>query len=772
MCLFLAMNPSSSTDLKEFAMRAALSRAYRPSLVPSQIAEQQITDDSWVPSGYSFTCSALYEGLTLAVARVLRPFWHKPAVVVTEGRTLKRGSKSLTTPAKVELLLEDDVLEEMLSPLKSMQNVIARVFSKAIASAPLSKNSSASTDQMDVDEDQHFLTRALEFQRKGQGQGNSTAMRASEADELAQHIEERNIHSLFRLVSRTSQLLSLLSHLRRAHFMPDLPEVDWGQLHGISVAYLVQSREGQDRVETTLNSLVTSVSVASATSNVCADAKDLAKLLSEQCFYFFSPGARYAYFGFQSAQDALNTPAEQRSRRQALTHEAVDSLKNAARHWYSPSLITGRLLQTNDFEDYDRISERALQCDSPLAKACAFLVELGDVASLVDICLLTASNFGPSRSREFDPNSWRDPGINYHWEKGLYHKRHHAPGTVSSLSSATAIGTNVTSRDAVLTCYAMIFHHLTRLLNSTDKYELGEKMVSVCAASQDVDFLHRFFSRLLKRNHTDVLLRISSPVLEKWLATEKKENLELLLRYYQVQEKNVEAGEVALKHANKSELDLDLNERIEYLVYAVEAYSRAMSRGQGDQNVVQRKQRQGQERLGIARLQGRVLQTISSTKYELSSADVRPLQSGLMSADDLLNKFAIPYEMYEYCLLLLHACKHQDVVHIHQFWNSLLCEEIFPCYTRNEQAYHALRGFAEGSFVDNPQITLLDNNEKAVGVLFEDGHWMKAVEEIVVRLGTEVYGSGENFVFPVEFVTSCLESKSAPVVQCFYLLCF
>lgn len=759
MCLFLAMKPSSSTDLKEFAMRAALSRAYRPSLVPSQSTEQQSSDDPWVPSGYSFTSSALYEGLTLAVARVFRPFWHKPAVVVTEGRVLKRGSKSSTTPAKVELLLEDDVLEEVRSPLNSMQRVMSRVFSKAIGNVPLSKNNAASTDQMDIDDDYHFLTRALEFQRKGLGHGNSTVMRASEADELAQHIEERNIHSLFRLVSRTSQLLSLLSHLRRAHFMPDLPEVDWGQLHGIPVSHLVQFREGQDRVETTLNSLVTSVSVTSLAPNVSADAKDLAKLLSEQCYFFFSPGARYAYFGFQSAQDALNTPLEQRSRRAALAHEAVESLKKASSHWCSPSLITGRLLQTQDFEDCDKISERAMQCDSPLAKACALLIELEDVASVVDICLLTSSNFGLSANREFDVVSWRDPVSDYPWEKGLYHKRHAASRPSPSTSSSTAIGTNVTALDAVVTCHALIFHHLTRLLNSNEKYQLGEKMVSVCAASHDVEFLHKFFSHLLKRNHTDVLLRISSPVLEKWLVKEKKDNLELLLRYYQVQEKNVEAGEVAWKHATKSELDLDLNERVEYLVYAVDAYSRAISRGQADQSEVQLKLRQGNERLSIARLQGRVLQTISSTKYELSSEDIRPLQFGLVGANDLLNDFAIPCDMYEYCLLLLHACKHQDVVHIHQFWKSMLCEEIFPCYTRNEQAYLSLRGLAEGSLLENPTIVLLDGNEKAVGVLFEDGNWMKAVEETVVRLGSEVYGSGENFAFPVEFVTSCLESK-------------
>jgi hypothetical protein len=36
---------------------------------------------------------------------------------VTEGKLVKRGVKSITTPAKVELLLDDDSLSEVAGPL-------------------------------------------------------------------------------------------------------------------------------------------------------------------------------------------------------------------------------------------------------------------------------------------------------------------------------------------------------------------------------------------------------------------------------------------------------------------------------------------------------------------------------------------------------------------------------------------------------------------------------------------------------------------------------
>lgn len=755
MCLVLATRPSSSSDLKEFALRAALSRAYRPALVPLATSDGGNDKDPWVPSGYSFTSSALYDGLTLAVARLLRPFWYKPGVVVTEGRVLKREYKTVTTPAKVELLFDEEVLDAIRSPLASMQHVISRVFSKAVEYVPLSKSGMESTDQMEIDDDNFFLTRAIDYQRKGQAHFSSNIMRASEADELAQHIEERNIHSLYRLVSRTAQLLSLLSHLRRAHTMPGLPQVEWGQLHGISIAQLVLSREGQDRLETTLNSLVTSLPVSNLPPSFSADAKQLAELLSQQCYHFFSPGFRYAYFGFQAAQDALATVKDQRSRSKALTQDAVESFKMAAKQWYSPSLVTGRLALSQECESYDKISENALHGDSLLEKACTFLVALGEVAPLVEICLLTASNFEYRERQEMCVGP-SDYGANiYRWEKGLYHKRQGVP------SSTTVVVTpHATNQDAVKTCFALIFHHLRNLLDApvdTAAYQLGETMVSVCAASHDEVFLNKLFSHLVESNHTDVLLRIKSPVLESWLEKARDDNLERLLRYYQIQSMHVEAGEVAASHANRMDRKVDLHERIECLVYAVDAFARSKSIGRRDPSEVQLKLKQCEERLKIARLQGRIFQAISSTKYGLSPDDISPLQYRLLSANELLNRYAIPYEMYELCLLLLHACKHKDIVHIEQFWKSLLCGEVFPCCTRNEQTYRLLLSFTEGTLSENPKISFLDDETQAFCPLFEDGVWMKSIEEAVVRLGSEIFGAGESFAFPVEFVMSCLE---------------
>ena len=414
MCLLLAIGcgpsgmSSVSSELKSRACRAALARAFCPKLVPVETAAATPTvpNDTFmmVPQGYEYKPSALCESVAIVLARLLRPVWYKPAVVVTEGRVIKRVGFSAvkTTPAKVELLLDDATLESIRQPLYAFQCLMKDIFARAINVVPgASAQGRSKGDAMDVDENtvpddqEHFLTRALEYQihaRAGSGAGGVRQLRPSDAEEIARLMEERIIHSYYRLLSRTVQLLSLLSHLRRAHHMAELPEVEWGLLHGISFAQLVQARDGQERLESLLNSLITSTSSEAKSVTPSADEKQLANLFAEQCYHYFSPGARFSYLGFRSANEALAMPPNT-SRRGVRVTEAVRYLKQAARYWYSAPLITGRILHTREKESYDEIANRATRFDSPLAKAVELLIQLGEVAAALDICLLSASNF-------------------------------------------------------------------------------------------------------------------------------------------------------------------------------------------------------------------------------------------------------------------------------------------------------------------------------------------------------------------------------------------
>jgi hypothetical protein len=45
--------------------------------------------------------------------------------------------------------------------------------------------------------------------------------------------------------------------------------------------------------------------------------------------------------------------------------------------------------------------------------------------------------------------------------------------------------------------------------------------------------------------------------------------------------------------------------------------------------------------------------------------------------------------------------------------------------------------------------------------LFESGVWMKKLEGRIVSLGKQVYGTGADYIFPPDYIASCLEGTIA-----------
>jgi len=381
---------------------------------------------------------------------------------------------------------------------------------------------------------------------------------------------------------------------------------------------------------------------------------------------------------------------------------------------------------------------------------------------LVDVCLITAMNFkekgGTSDNQHID-----DAGSSYQWESGLYHKRPEAlSGCISngSTGKTTVLGTNVTSLDAIDTCYSLIFYYMSKFLNSFDDREkfMGDKMVSVCAYERsDKVFLNTFFENMLDNNHKDVLLRVTSPDLEKWLFQKRVDDRDLLLNYYQIQEKDSEAGQVALRTAQDGNQEIKLNDRIEYLEISIVAFSSALEKSQMNYNKIQSEKNTADGLLGIAKLQSRILNSIDSTIYVIEEKDMKRLEYSLLAVTTLYNDFAFPYDMFEICLLLFHACGYDDISGIHKIWKDFLCAEVFPCSTRNNDVFIGLEKFREGSSMEDQQVILLDSNSSGKDPIFENGLWVSKVEETVVRLGKQIFCHDANVVFPVDFISRCLE---------------
>ena len=800
MCLSLAVGCGPAADsgrysyeLRNRARRAALSRAYVPKLVKKQErqvgtgTEMSSSDSSdGIPSGYEFHPSSLSQGLTTLVSRLLRPVWCKPAVVVTEGQVLRgKNGAEKSFPAKVELLLDDQTLEEIRKPLYSLQILMKEVFSPAINVVPGLQRQE--TDRMDVEEENTF-TGAMLYHGYIRGQAEQAArntLTPREAEAMARLIEERDLHSLYRLISRSVQLLSLLALLKRAQYLPELHGVEWGLLHGLTIAQLVQSRECQERLEHLLSSLVGAGSPSFVTNvSPSAESEELAQLLSSECYLYFSPASHYAYMGFRSASEALScAPAS--ARRGALSNQTAEYLKRAACFWYSAPLITGRILHGQENESYEQIALRAMRFDSPLAKAAAVLYQLQDVVSIVDVCLRTASNFGGRSNKEelvaftgilTDVSSEMLP-----WERMLYHKRSTAqngdqqPSSASSPlspSSAHVVGAAVTSKDALTTCYAILFNYLSMLLDSPNT-DLARKMIDACAKSTDKEFLHALYEHLIRTKHFGALMQISSTDLEQWLSRPDMD-VELIWQYYREQGKDVQAGEVMRRHACEENPDLDIDTRINLLRKALSSYAVALQKStdggrayagwsrpllsDSDREGLQTMYTEVSETLDVAVIQSRILRTVESSSLEskLDAVQMKRLKSTLIPVSDLYNEFAAPLNLSDVCLLILHSCRHNDIETIRTLWQNVLCEEIFPCATRNLEAFRYLQTLMSGSVIDE-SITLVPEGGTSNVPFFEDGDWVVPLSDRVISLGKEVYGNGADYVFPVEFLASKLE---------------
>ena len=845
MCLSLAIS-SPIESLSERARQAALCFAHSPSMVPSASVDGSMDytgtsvsmNGDYGISGYVFKSSHLYNGLVAVTSRLIRPIWYKPAVVVTEGRTVYQrrqlGGFKTTLPAKVELLLDEEMIEEIRKPLVALEGLFKSTFPPAVNAVPGANKNIQGGDSMDVDEltngDQNLITRAMQYQSRALPRNQKAGQHNTrkDLDAKARLTEERNIHFLYRLVSRTVQLLTLMSHLRRAQATSDLPEVDWGLIHGLTYCHLVTTRSGQDRIETLLTSLVTigetdhrgDIDLADGSIST-VEADNLSALLSKQCYLYFSAGSRLTYQGFRAANAALAYPPST-PRRVALANRAVLYFRASARHWFNPALITGRLLQidmngkksgqTESGKWYEKAAKRALEYGSPLARAADVLTELGCVGGVVDSCLVCASNFGGARYRYEDEaasekeligdNDGYGDGV-YSWERGLYHRPMESSAAPQSSSSApltpsnrtVVSGIEVTKSDALQTCHAVLFHHMTELLDSASKFggavRLAEQMVAVCSSSTDERFLRSLYQHLIDAGHLEYLLRIDSPSLENWLANEKKDS-SLQWRYYIVHGLDWISADIMALRASNSDEKISLDERIECLTRASNSYAAARERsatigssGSGSllrfpsrsmqstsTQMVPRRQQpslddinrmatQVSEQLDVAMLQQRILYEIKSTNLgrEVDPAKLDVLETSLVPVSDLYNEYAGPLALYDMCLLILQSCRQNDSSSIIKLWKSIVCDFVIPCRTRDPAARAFLSELKRGSMLEEEDI-ILDSDGGASGSglpLFEDGDWIPKLSNRVVALGRELYGHGADYTFPLDLIVRTIE---------------
>ena len=278
--------------------------------------------------------SDLHNGLVQLVSRLLRPIWFKAPIVVIEPKEKKNKPDSSGNrgngksgkigagangqnepPRKVDLLLTSNVLQQIREPLFNLQNMMKLYFLPAVQNEPPSNNVAKK--------------------------------------------EERSLHGIYRLVSRSVQCLDLLDLLVYAHELPCVPQVQWGLLSRITFSRLVVDHVAHQQVKKLIAMTMTTMgddSARNADANGSSNgfsnslvvaqeglegnnyqADKLAFSLSRQCFLYFSNGDRLSYEGFKLAKVA-SMSGDVRVREE-VGREAASVLRKAALHWRSASIV-------------------------------------------------------------------------------------------------------------------------------------------------------------------------------------------------------------------------------------------------------------------------------------------------------------------------------------------------------------------------------------------------------------------------------------------------
>jgi nuclear pore complex protein Nup155 len=801
MCFALVTSSSSSSSLRSKATLAALSHAHTPSM--SLIG----TGDGRDPlSGYKFQPSSLYDGLVKFASRLVRPFWHKVAVIVTEGKPIQSkhslySNYYAAVPAKVELLLDDVTLDEVRRPLMLLVEMMKKTFTRIVDSVPGA--SKTHSDAMDVDDDLNaggLITRALQNQSRAAQKGNTNQPHDLTQDELrkiACQKEDRNMHSLYRLWSRCIQMFDLITCLKNAHSSPALPDVQWGLLHGLTYCQLVTTFEGQQRVETLLNALF-SQSDNNLVSDLSIEGDSLASMLSRSCYLYFSPASRLTYLGFKAARDA-QARSTVSNQRELLSNKAAvrpspfnkslffvrelkihrfslsplqSHLRAAARHWHDPDLVVGRSAAKSTSDSWRDVAQSAIESESPLALAAEELLKLRNAHGAADVCLICAANFGGAKVPIDDRRELGEMPIEgmFDWERGLYQQpptEKPSDGTTgqSAATGSQSIvisGIQATPADALKTCHSVLFHHIFKLLaeGGEENQSLAVELLGVCASSSDVKFLHSLYEQLVVTHNSDTLLRIDSSTLEEWL--KKKSDANLLFKYYSFHGRNVQAGDLMYNMALDEDITnkFPLSTRMEYLTRSANAFSAAIQTSSPNEQVsvpeLKNTLTHIHEKLEVAAIQQSVLTIVQqSQNTNLDEEKMNALSYSLVKVSDIYNDYAAPLNLFDICLMIMETCRQNDSLNIATLWTSILCEELLPCMTNSQTAFEFLSGLKDSSIIQDDII--FGDGADATLMQFDNGSWIPRLKARVTELGKTLYGKGADYTFPLDLLLQQLE---------------
>ena len=227
--------------------------------------------------------SALYQN----AARIIRPIWQTPAIICC-------NIDQLT-------VVSDYLCDNAQSQISGLIKIMRKGLAEVVETDPFTSGTShdmlphEGTISMDTDEEvrEDWITsRQTPVQRRTQiyHKGGTPSMIGNNQSHFnpskQKQMERENLHGLYRLLTRTNHLLSLLRILRYSNSSKS--QISWGQLHNISIADLVCNPVAQERVDLLLDGFL-----ESDDSN-----QTLLNQLQQQCYLYYSEGVRFLAMGY------------------------------------------------------------------------------------------------------------------------------------------------------------------------------------------------------------------------------------------------------------------------------------------------------------------------------------------------------------------------------------------------------------------------------------------------------------------------------------------
>lgn len=371
-----------------------------------------------VMMGEKFNNSALHNGLQLFLARLLRPVWFLPVVVLAgDGSGSKRSADGKTKGAGEVPVIRD--LGALRAPLELLRASIRHAFPRAVCEdlaalagkeARVAAAAAAAAASEAGQAEAQRTGRAPPSRIGAQQQQQQQQIQAHKPDtpqqrhQKALKREALEVHAAYRLASRAAEAVRMIGVLARCarEYPPGgatAAKIPWNSLAGAPLWQIVSGGDEHRKASSLLADLV------GPRGGLPADARDAyARELAEGCPTFFSPGDQRAFEGVELLRRAgqayrgggvgggrgggagiLIVPAKGlRASEEECARQGAALLGEAAKEWRG---------------------ERALGEDGQLSRACTALAELGRLEAVVDVCMTCAQNFEDPRQSSASSNS-------------------------------------------------------------------------------------------------------------------------------------------------------------------------------------------------------------------------------------------------------------------------------------------------------------------------------------------------------------------------------